>query len=270
MSPMAAVEPRRPGPPPKSVLARGLLLLDVFGPTETELTLAELTVRSGLPKPTVYRLVTELANWGGLERTPHGYRLSIKLFDLGQRVPRRRDLREAALPYLEDLYEATHENIHLAVADELDTLFVEKVSGHRSTPIISRVGGRLPLYCTATGKVFLAFGVPDHFRRVAQAGLVRRTPRTIVLPGLLRKDLARALDRGYGVNHEESEVGVVAVAAPVFDHRRRTIAAISITGNANRLDVDRLAPAVRTAALALSRELAREPGRHTVTRPVPE
>jgi DNA-binding IclR family transcriptional regulator len=267
MIPMSAMDANSQGPPPKSVLARGLLLLDMFGQTETELTLAELTARSGLPKPTVHRLVAELVNWGGLERTPKGYRLSTKLFDLGQRVPRRRDLREAALPYLEDLYEATHENIHLAIADEVDTLFLEKVTGHRSTPIISRVGGRLPMHCTATGKVFLAFGLPDCFRRVVAAGMARLTPRTIALPGLLRQDLARVLERGYGVNHEESEVGVVAVAAPVFDHRRRTIASISITGNAHRLDVDRLAPAVRTAALALSRELTREPGRHTVTLP---
>jgi DNA-binding IclR family transcriptional regulator len=270
VTPLTPGTTAEPGPPPKSVLARGLLLLDAFGPADTELTLADLAARSGLPKPTVHRLVAELIGWGGLERADGGYRLSIKLFDLGQRVPRRRDLREAALPYLEDLYEATHENIHLAVADELDTLFLEKVSGHRSTPIISRVGGRLPLHCTATGKVFLAFGLPEGFRRVAHAGLARRTPRTIVLPGLLRQDLARALDRGYGVNHEESEVGVAAVAAPVFDHRRRVIAAISITGSSSRLDVDRLAPAVRTAALALSRELARTPGRHTVTRPVPD
>ncbi|HVV23470.1 MAG TPA: IclR family transcriptional regulator, partial [Pseudonocardiaceae bacterium] len=212
---MTAVEPRRSGPPPKSVLARGLLLLDAFGLTETDLTLAELAARSGLPKPTVYRLATQLTNWGGLERTERGYRLSLKLFDLGQRVPRRRDLRQAALPFLEDLYEATHENIHLAVADDMNTLVLEKVSGHRSTPTISRVGGRMPVYCTATGKVFLAFGIPDYFRRVSENGLTRRTPRTIVLPGVLRKDLARALDRGYSVNHEESEVGVAAVAAPV-------------------------------------------------------
>jgi DNA-binding IclR family transcriptional regulator len=249
------------------VLARGLLLLDAFGPEETELTLAKLAQRAGLPKPTVHRLVAELVKWGGLERTPNGYRLAIKLFDLGERVPRRRDMRQAALPYLEDLYEATHENIHLAVADGLDTLFVEKVSGHRSTQIMSRVGGRMPLHCTATGKVFLAFGVPDYFHRVAAAGLTRCTPRTIVLPGLLHKDLARALERGYGVNREESEVGVVAVAAPVFDHRRRPIAAISITGNANRLDLSGLAPAVRTAAMALSRELARDPSLRTIPRP---
>ena len=241
---------------PKSVLARGLRLLDAFEAHDVDLSLSELAERTGLPKPTAYRLLNELVTWGGLERTTRGYRLGMSLFVLGQRVPRHRELREAALPYLEDLYEATHENVHLTVPAGNDTLFLEKVSGHRSTPIVSRVGGRLPAHCTATGKVFLAYGSPERLRQVFDAGLPRLTPRTIVMPGLLRQELARTLERGYGVNREEAEVGVSAVGAPVFDHRRSVIAAISITGWAQHLDLDRLAPAVRTAALALSRELA--------------
>lgn len=243
---------------PKSVLARGLRLLDAFGATDVDLTLSELAGRTGLPKPTAYRLLHELVIWGGLERTTRGYRLGTRLFVLGQRVPRHRGLREAALPYLEDLYEATHENIHLAVPVDNDTLFLEKVSGRRSTPIGSRVGERLPSYCTATGKVFLAYGAPERLRQVVEAGLTRLTPRTIVMPGLLRQDLVRVAERGYGVNREEAEVGVSAVAAPVFDDRRAVIAAISITGWARHLDLERLAPAVRTAAMGLSRELARD------------
>ncbi|MFG1925839.1 IclR family transcriptional regulator [Cryptosporangium sp. NPDC048952] len=249
---------------PKSVLARGLRLLDAFEANDVDLTLSELSERTGLPKPTAYRLLNELVTWGGLERTTRGYRLGMSLFVLGQRVPRHRELREAALPYLEDLYEATHENIHLTVPAGNDTLFLEKVSGRRSTPIVSRVGGRLPAHCTATGKVFLAYGSPERLRQVMEAGLPRLTPRTIVMPGLLRQELARTLERGYGVNREEAEVGVSAVGAPVFDHRRSVIAAISITGWAQHLDLERLAPAVRTAALALSRELARDTANGTL------
>jgi DNA-binding IclR family transcriptional regulator len=252
---------------PKSVLARGLRLLDAFGESDVDLTLTELAERTGLAKPTAYRLLAELVTWGGLERTGQGYRLGMSLFVLGQRVPRHRELREAALPYLEDLYEATHENIHLAVPVGNDTLFLERVSGRRSTPILSRVGGRLPAYCTATGKVFLAYGSPERLRQVVEAGLTRYTPRTIIMPGLLRQELARALERGYGVNREEAEIGVSAVAAPVFDHRRSVIAAISITGWAKHLDLERLAPAVRTAALGLSRELARESASGTLEFP---
>ncbi|MFC6885972.1 MULTISPECIES: IclR family transcriptional regulator [Actinomadura] len=255
-------EAEPPGPdaagPPKSVLARGLSLMDAFGSGDAELTLTELAARTGLPRPTAHRLLGELVRWGGVERTETGYRLSLRLFVLGQRAPSPRGLREAALPYMEDLYEATHENIHLAVLDGTDTLFLEKVNGRRSMPIVSRVGGRLPAYCTATGKLFLAMGPPDRLDRAVSAGLRRHTPHTIILPGLLQRELARTLDRGYGVNREESEAGVSAVAAPILGRDRRPIAAISITGSTYRLDLDRLAPAVRTAARALSRELARE------------
>jgi DNA-binding IclR family transcriptional regulator len=243
----------------KSVLARGLRLLDAFGSSDTGLTLTELAERAGLPKPTAYRLLNQLVTWGGLERDGCRYRIGLKLFVLGQRVPLQRRLRDAALPYLEDLYEATHENIHLSVLDGTGTLFLEKVSGRDSMPIGSRVGVRMPAYCTATGKALLAFGPPEHLHRVVDAGLVRHTPRTIVLPDLLRMDLARTLERGYAINREEAEVGVSAVAAPVFDQHRRVIAAISITGYAHRLDHERLAPAVVTAARSLSRELSRDP-----------
>ncbi|MQA98174.1 MAG: helix-turn-helix domain-containing protein [Streptosporangiales bacterium] len=248
---------RRTGPVPKSVLARGLRLLDAFGSGDAELTLAQLAARTGLPKPTAHRLLGELVRWGGVERTAGGYRLSMRLFVLGQRAPRPRGLREAALPYLEDLYEATHENIHLAVLDGVDTLFLEKVTGRRAMPIVSRVGGRLPAYCTATGKLFLALGPADRLRQVLAAGLAHYTPRTIVMPGLLRRELDRTLERGYALNREESEAGVSAIAAPIIDADGGVTAAISITGSSRRLDLERLAPAVRTAARALSRELAR-------------
>lgn len=259
---------------PKSVLARGLRLLDAFDSTDGELSLTELAGRTGLPKATAYRLLQELVRWGGLERTASGYRLGLNLFMLGQRVPRQRELREAALPYLEDLYEATHENVHLAVFSDAGTLFLEKVSGRDSMSIGSRVGIRMPAYCTATGKVFLAFGPPDYLRQVLAAGLIRHTPRTIVMPGLLQQDLARTLERGYGINHEEAEVGVSAVAAPVRDRSCQVVAAISITGYAGNLDLERLAPAVRTASLGLSRDLARHPVTTRLTwppkpRPVP-
>ncbi|WP_158889884.1 IclR family transcriptional regulator [Amycolatopsis anabasis] len=241
---------------PKSVLARGLSLLEAFFSGESELSLGEIADRSGLPKPTTHRLLTELVTWGALERSGRGtYRLGAKLFLLGQLVPRHRMLRQAALPYLEELYRTSQENVHLAVPDDLHTLFLEKLSGRESMAIRSRVGGRMPVHCTATGKVFLAWGGRDRFQRAVAAGLPRLTPRTIVLPGLLHRDLARTLDRGVGINLEESEPGVVAVAAPVLGPRGQVVAALSITGHAHRLDVDRCAPTVRAAATAMSTQL---------------
>lgn len=247
---------REPAAPPKSVLARGLTLLDAFGADE-ELRLADLAARTGLPKPTTHRLLAELVAWGGVERTGTGYRLGTTLFRLGQRVTKHQRLRTAAMPYLEDLYESTRENVHLAVPDGVDTLFIEKLAGRASTPILSGVGGSLPGYCTATGKLFLALD-GARMRALlsgASGGLRRFTVRTIVSPRRLYEDLSETADRGYGINLGESEDGVVAVAAPVRDATGEVIAAISVTGYVRRLDLRRLTPIVRTAARGLTARL---------------
>ena len=133
------------GPAPKSVLARGAALLRACGDSEGALSLAELALRTGLPKPTAHRLLGELVRLGLVERAPDGrYRIGLALFVLGQSAPSARELRDIALPYLGDLHEETHENVHLAVPDGPDTLFLEKITGRRATPIVSRTGGRLP------------------------------------------------------------------------------------------------------------------------------
>ena len=241
--------------PPKSVLGRALTLLTAFRPGDAELTLAELARRTGLPKTTAHRMLAELAEWNVVERTPHGIRLGMRLFELGQLAPLQRGLREAAAPFLSDLFEATHETVHLAVPDGLDVVYVQKLPGRHGPRISSRIGGRMPVYCTGVGKAMLAFAPPERVAAVVAAGLARRTPRTVVAPGLLAEELARIRERGVAEEHEESTVGIACVAAPVRDGGPHAVAAISITGWANRLDTARLAPAVRTAALGLSRAL---------------
>ncbi|MPY81470.1 MAG: helix-turn-helix domain-containing protein, partial [Actinophytocola sp.] len=167
---------------PKSVLARALTILTSFEASDAEMSLAELTRRTGLPKPTVHRLVVELSSWGILERTQTGICLGMRLFELGQLAPAQRDLREAALPYLEDLWAATRATVHLAVLDDLEVVYIEKLAGRGGPELPSRVGGRMPTYCTAVGKALLAFSLPEVVHAVVDAGLVRRTPRTIVMP----------------------------------------------------------------------------------------
>ena len=244
---------------PNSVLGRALTLLTAFRAGDTELTLAELSRRTGIPKPTAHRLLGELATWNIVERTPNGLRLGMALFELGQLAPLQRGLREAAAPFLADLFEATHETVHLAVPDGIDVVYVQKLPGRNGPRVNSRVGGRMPAYCTGVGKALLAFAPPERLAAVVAAGLIRRTPRTVVAPGLLDRDLARIRERGVAEEHEESTVGIACVAAPVLDSTGLAVAAISITGWANRLDTARLAPAVRTAALGLSRVLRAHP-----------
>lgn len=177
----------------------------------------------------------------------------MRLFELGQQVPQQRDLREAAAPFLADLFEATHETVHLAVPDGVEVVYVQKIDGRRGPPTPSRVGGRMPAYCTGVGKALLAHAPPERLAEVVAAGLAPRTRRTVTMPGRLAADLAAVRERGVATEFEESAPGICCVAAPVLGADGHAIAAVSITGWVTRLDPARLGPAVRTAALGISR-----------------
>jgi IclR family acetate operon transcriptional repressor len=240
---------------PNSVLGRAFTLLTAFRPGDEELSLAELCRRTGISKPTAHRLLSELTEWDVVRRTAGGYHVGMALFELGQLAPRQRSLRDAAAPFLSDLFEATRETVHLAVPDVTEVVYVQKIDARGGPAIPSRVGGRMPAHCTGVGKALLAYAPPGRLAAVLAAGLRRRTPRTVIAPGLLRKELDAVRERGVAEEHEESTVGIACVAAPVLDREGIAVAAVSITGWANRIDTNRLAPAVRTAALGISRSL---------------
>jgi DNA-binding IclR family transcriptional regulator len=242
-------------PATRSVLERAFRILGAYSPADRKLTLAEMTRRTGIPKPTVHRLAGELVALGVLEGDGGVYRLGLRMFELGQLVPRQRDLREAALPFMQDLFEAAHETVHLAVLDGTEVLYIEKISGHRRVAAGSRIGGRLPAHCTAVGKAILSVSPPGVLDAVLAEGLARRTAFTITVPSVLRKQLAKAARAGVAYEREESDLGVTCAASPILGLSNHVVGAISVTGPVSRLDPERYAPTVRLAALALSRRL---------------
>ena len=217
-----------------TVLGKVVAVLSAFQADDHGLSLAELQRRTGLPKGTLHRVVGDLVEVRLLDRTDHGYRLSVQVFQLGMRATVERGLLEVATPFMEDLYERTHETVNLGVLDGSEIVYVAKIGGHQQAPAPSRVGGRLPLHCTAIGKALLAFSPPELFVRVVEEGLARRTPRTVVAPGLLRQQLDRVAETGVAFEYEESAVGIACIAAPVLDVDDRPVAAISVTGPAIR------------------------------------
>jgi DNA-binding IclR family transcriptional regulator len=241
--------------PADTVLGKVRLILEAFEPDEQALSLAELTRRTGVPKASVYRISQELVAWGALERYGCGYRLGLRLFELGQLVPRQRVLRELAHPYMEELARATAETVHCAVRDGHEVLYVEKLGGYRLVARPSRTGGRMPLHCTATGKVLLAFAPSRVAETVLAAPLPRRTPRTVVAPGLLRAELASVRADGYALESEETRLGYLSVAAPVMDAGLRVCAAVSVAAPTARAQLARLVPAVRDTASQISAKL---------------
>ncbi|MGW3290553.1 IclR family transcriptional regulator [Streptomyces sp. NPDC001002] len=218
------------------MLRKVQLILEAFGPDDDHLSLTEITRRSGVAKASVHRLAQELIQWGVLERSGSDYRLGMRLFEIGLRVPRQRILREAARPYMEDLHKATNETVHLAVPDGLDVLYLEKVTGHGQVKP-SRVAGRMPMHCTATGKVLLAFGPRARLDDVIGAPMERMTPYTVCSPGQLLQEVTQARAAGYAVEHEQTRLGYLSVAIPLLGATGATMGAMSVTAPVFRADV---------------------------------
>ncbi|MEU2229312.1 IclR family transcriptional regulator, partial [Streptomyces sp. NPDC018347] len=163
-----------------TVLGKAVTILRAFRADDHVLPLAVLVQRTGLHKATVHRLANELVANRLLDRIDGGYRLSGGLFELGMLASLERSLLEMAMPFLQDLYERTHETVHLGVRDGHDVVYVAKIGGHRQANSPSRTGGRIPLYCTAIGKALLAFSDNEFRREVLSEPMTRRTPHTIV------------------------------------------------------------------------------------------
>jgi IclR family transcriptional regulator, acetate operon repressor len=239
----------------ESSLSRGLRLLNIFSVANAELSISELARRSGIPKSTTHRLVTELVNSGALERGPGGVRLGVHLLELGHLVPAQR-LREVAIPYAHNLNEVTHLTSNLAIRDGRDIVYVEKISSRSLRVPHSRAGGRLPLHCTALGKAILAHSDREFVESVLSGELKALSPKTIIDPAVLRRELATIRETRVAYDVEESRTGLFCVAAPVFAHRNVVVGAISVTGATALAHAQRFAPAVRSTAFALSRMLA--------------
>jgi DNA-binding IclR family transcriptional regulator len=239
-----------------SQLEKSALLLDSF-PGGTALTLAEVCTRTGLPRSTTHRLLVELSELGWIQRTGNKFELGMTLFELGERVSVKHRLRVAAMPFMQDLYAVTEQTIHLAVRDQYDVVYIEKLHGHTSQPLPSQVGGRLPLTCTAVGKALLAFESADFQSDVLSRPLRRYTENSITDPRTLDRELAQIRDRGVATEREESASGSCCLAAAVMKGGK-PIASLSVSVPKDRFRPELLAPAVRTASLALGRILSRD------------
>lgn len=244
--------------PGTSVTARALSLLAAFDEEHRRLGLSELGERSGLPLATAHRLVGELVAFGALARTASGdYVVGRRLWDLGLLAPVQTGLREAASPYLHDLYGATLATVHLAVRDGTSVLYVDRLRGHASVPVVSSVGSRLPLHATGVGKVLLAHA-PGEVQVHVLAHLTRETPYTITQPGLLRRQLSRVVRDGYATTVEEMSLGACSVAVPI---RRGgdVVAALGLVVPSLRKDRPKLVAALQVAARGIGRALGPSP-----------
>jgi DNA-binding IclR family transcriptional regulator len=231
-------------------------VLDSFTRERQALTLSEIARAAEVPLSTAHRLVAELCAWGGLERDDDGrYRVGLRLWELGALSPRGLGLREAALPFMEDLYEVTHENVQLAVRDGADVLFVERFASRGAVPVLTEVGGRFALPPTGVGLVLLAHAPVEVQEQVLAGPLRRYTPHTITDPLRLRRVLAEVRRSGVAVSDRQVTVDAVSVAAPIMAGGS-VVAALSIVVRGDSPAAVRpMTPGVRAAARGISRGL---------------
>jgi DNA-binding IclR family transcriptional regulator len=241
----------------ESVTGRALRVLAAFSAEHPDLSLSEISRRARVPLTTAHRLVGELSAWGALERDARGhYRIGLRLWEVGSLAPRSIGLREAALPLMEDLYEATHENVQLAVLDGLEVVYVERLCGRDAVPVYTRLGLRFTPHATGVGLVLLAYADPALQELYLAAPLRTFTSKTIADPRRLRAVLAAVRRNGYAVSDGQVTLDALSVAGPVRGPGGEVIAAISIVVRAAGVNPSVLAPAVVAAARGISRTLS--------------
>ncbi|MBB4932893.1 DNA-binding IclR family transcriptional regulator [Lipingzhangella halophila] len=249
-----------------TVTSKVLAMLGAFTPSGAELTLTEMARRAGLSVPTAHRRAAELVEWGALERGAEGrYRIGLRLWEVASLAPRGLGLREVAMPFLEDLYEVTRENVQLAVREGTELVFVERIAGRHAIPVLTRVGGRFDLHATGVGMVLLAHAPAEVQEEVLARPLRSYTSRTVTDPVVLRRHLAHVRRAGYASSEGQVTTDALSVAAPVVGRRGDVVAAVSLVVRLGDARPAALAPLVQAAGRGISRSLC-SPRAHHVSR----
>ena len=243
-----------------TALQRGLRLLNLFAGPDSAYSATQLAKLSGLPASTLHRFLMNLATAGFLSCDESGnYHLGMACVSLGQAAIGQLDVRRLSLPHLQELNHRTRETVHLTVRLGLSAVYVEKLDSPEPLRIHSRIGAAVPLYCSAVGKVLLAY-LPEGERTkvLDQLEIKRFTANTVGNLQELQTELQKVRKSGYACDLEEHEVHIRCIAAPIWDHAGNVNASLSITGPAFRMSLARLrqlAPVMQEFGLKISKDL---------------
>lgn len=250
------------------VLDRAIRILSLLADGKPH-TPVEVSEGIDLSPSTTFRLLTTLSyhNYIKRDERTNQYRLGLACLELAHAYTDSNDLRKVALPELEALRDDVKETVHLAVLDNMEIVYLEKLTGlHAIGMMSSRVGGRAPAHCTGVGKALLAYQKPDLIRsHYKKQGLTRFTDTTITEPEVLMQELEGIHQRGYAFDKGEHEYEVRCIAAPIFDLSGDVVAALSISGPSARMDPlednDMLIQKTKQTALDISRQLGYSPSK---------
>jgi len=245
---------------PVGVVGKVLLILELLDQSSEGLPLKDVATRTGMNKSTAHRLLTHLETSAYLFRDGRGcYRIGPRLIQIGQGATYQSTLRSLSRPVLEHLWKATGETVNLATLDGQEVLYVDVLESLHTFRLVSQVGTRRPLHCTALGKAILSHVSPSDLPEyLAHIRFERTTPRTISSLTQLKRDLTESYARGYALDDEEAVTGARCISAAIFDATGRAMAALSVSGpivRVDRAEVVRYSRLVRSAAQEISHKL---------------
>lgn len=240
-------------------VSHALDLLEQFHDDVDELGVTELSKRLKLHKNNVFRLLATLESRGYIEqnKATENYRLGLKALELGQTFIKQMGLLRQAKPILEQMVGESNETSYVAIYKENHIVYLDVVETNLTVRVVSRVGSRLPAYCTASGKVHMAFMTEEELDElITKMDFVQHTPTTISNPDALRTELEKVREQGYAMDDEEMDLGVRCIAAPIRDYTRRIVGAISVSGPTMRVSNERIESELVPLVLQASQELS--------------
>ena len=207
----------------------------------------EISRELGFPKSTVYRLIKALMKYDLMEqdRGSRGYRLGIRLFQMGNIVKYQRRVGDVARPFMEELRNLTKETVMLGVIEGHKALVLREVEGMHPIRMTFDEGRTMPLHAGASSKILLAYLSAEEQDRIMEGGLPRYTENTITDPIQLKKELAGIREKGYAYSDQELDSGAKAIAAPIRDHSGKAIAGLSLAGSVDRFNEENLERYIR-------------------------
>jgi len=235
-------------------------ILRCFTKTENDLGVMEISREISLHKSTTSRLLSALHQEGFVAKNPETgkYRLGLGLVNLAGVVLEKQNLRQAAQEYIRALAELTQETINISILDGDESINIETIRSPKSISFAGRLGRRTPLHCTSTGKIQMAYMSLENREGILSQPFMAYTSHTITDPAALRTVLDEVRDQGYAISNEEFEIGLVAIAAPIWGRSNELLAALSITGPTYRMDAEtlqRYIPPLTEAAQNISKSL---------------
>ena len=243
-------------------LVKSLRLLKLYTSQRSEWGISDMVRGSGYHKSSVQRIVDTLETEGFLARiTPEKrtYRLGPEILFLGNVAESKLDIKSVARPMMARLVDQVHETSYLCMVDQYQCCYIEKIECSQPIRIVHSLGQRNPLHCTGVGKALLSGMTDDEIDRViAERGLKKHTPHTITNRNDLLEEIERVRKEGIAYDHEELNIGVTCIAAPIFDRAGRVVASISISGPVQRFLSERIhsfGSKVKTAGEEISRAL---------------